>query len=120
MAHIIDLKIFTDARGSLVAIEDSLLPFAIKRVYSILNPQGIRGGHRHKKTTQAMICLQGSCVVYNNDGKSEQEFILDNPSKCLILEPQDWHQMKDFKNNCLLQVLASQNYDINDYIDNPY
>ena len=120
MAHIINLKKYSDERGTLVAVDDLLLPFKIKRVYSIINPTGIRGGHRHKKTVQAMICLTGSCVLYNNNGEKEEEFLLDSPTKCLILEPRDWHQMKEFKDGCALQVMASENYDIDDYIDEAY
>ncbi len=120
MAHIINLKKYSDERGALVAIDDLALPFKIKRVYSIINPKGVRGGHRHKKAVQAMICLTGSCVLYNNNGEKEEEFLLDSPTKCLILESRDWHQMKDFKDGCVLQVLASENYDVDDYIDEPY
>lgn len=120
MAYIINITNIEDARGKLIVVEDLELPFAIKRVYAIINPKGIRGGHRHKQTVQAMICLSGSCIVYNNDGKKEQEFLLDDPTKCLILEPKDWHQMKDFSANCVLQILASRNYDIDDYIDETY
>lgn len=120
MAHIINLKNFTDSRGSLVVLEDKVLPFKIKRIYNIINPQGERGGHRHKKSVQAMICLSGSCVVYNNNGTKEEEFLLDSAEKCLILESQDWHLMKNFQDNCILQVLASEYYDINDYIDESY
>ncbi len=80
MAYIINLKQNIDPRGTLVAIEDMQLPFKIKRVYNITKPSGIRGGHRHKKTIQAMICLSGSCVVYNNNNKIEEEFFLSNIS----------------------------------------
>ncbi len=120
MAYIINLKSFKDNRGSLVSLQNSQLPFDIKRSYSIINPRGVRGGHRHKKTIQAMVCILGSCKVYNNNGEKEQEFILDSAEKCLILEPQDWHEMQHFSQNCVLQILASHEYDINDYIDEKY
>ncbi len=120
MAYLIELKKHQDQRGSLVVVEDMQLPFKIKRVYSIMNPSGVRGGHRHKKTVQAMICLVGSCVVYNNDGVEEREFVLDDARKCLILEAKDWHQMKNFSDDCVLQVFASHYYDAADYIDEAY
>lgn len=120
MAYIINLKKYGDDRGALTAVEDSMLPFKIKRVYNITNPQGVRGGHRHKKAVQAMICLHGSCIVYNNNGEKEEEFLLDSVDKCLILEPRDWHLMKDFKDECVLQVLASEYYDVDDYIGESY
>ena len=120
MAYIINLKKFHDDRGSLIAIEDRQIPFKIKRVYNIVNPSGVRGRHRHRKTVQAMICVSGSCVVYNNDGTKEEEFFLDSPTKCLILEAKDWHLMKEFKGNCVIEVMASEYYDANDYISEPY
>lgn len=122
MAHLIDLKTFTDERGRLTVIEDSQLPFKIKRSFYIYGTKEhvVRGKHRHKKTVQAMICLQGSCEVYNNNGKKEERFLLDNPSKCLILQPEDWHYMDNFGSDTIMQVLASENFDADDYIYEPY
>ena len=122
MAHIINLKSFTDERGSLIALEDRALPFKIKRVFYIYGTQEnvVRGKHRHKVTIQAMICLNGSCSVYNNNGKEEETFILDSPNKCLILEPKDWHSMTNFSDSCVIQVLASEYYNPDDYIYEPY
>ena len=41
-------------------------------------------------------------------------------SKCLILKPEDWHQMKEFTEDTILMVFASENYDAEDYIFEPY
>jgi len=122
MAHIINLKSFTDERGSLTALEDRDLPFKIKRVFYIYGTREdvTRGKHRHKATIQAMTCLSGSCSVYNHNGKEEENFVLDSPNKCLILEPEDWHSMTNFSDNCVIQVLASKYYDPKDYIYEPY
>lgn len=122
MAHIIDLKSFTDERGSLIALEDRALPFKIKRVFYIYDTKEnvSRGKHRHKATIQAMICLNGSCSVYNNNGNEEETFILDSPNKCLILEQKDWHSMTNFSDSCVIQVLASEYYNPDDYIYEPY
>lgn len=122
MAYIIDLKTFMDDRGRLTVIEDSQLPFKIKRSFYIYGTKEhvVRGKHRHKKTVQAMICLQGSCEVYNNNGKKEERFLLDTPSKCLILQPEDWHYMDNFSSDTIMQVLASENFDAGDYIYEPY
>lgn len=50
MAHIIDLKTFTDNRGNLTVIE-KVLPFDIKRIFYIYGvDDSVRGGHRHHKT----------------------------------------------------------------------
>ncbi len=119
MPYFIDLPTFCDGRGGLTVIE-KLLPFDIKRIYYIYNVSEKRGGHRHKKSIQALICLGGSCEIYVNDGKVEQIFVLDSPDKCLILEPRDWHTMDNFSKGSNLLVLASEYYDISDYIDEKY
>lgn len=120
MAKIIDLKTFTDKRGNLTVIE-KVIPFDIKRIFYIYGvDESKRGGHRHKKTIQAAICIKGSCTIYNNDGATEQEFKLDQPNKCLIIEPQDWHTMYHFSPDAILMVLASEYFDESDYIFQPY
>ncbi len=122
MAYIIEIKTIADERGSLTVIEDKQLPFKIKRSFYLhdLKIGEQRGKHRHKKTIQAMICLQGSCKVYNHDGEKEEWFTLDSPAKCLVLEPQDWHYMEDFAPNTVLNVLSSEYFDKDDYIYEPY
>ena len=120
MAYLLDLTTFTDKRGNLTVIEQSI-PFSINRIFYIYGVDGsARGGHRHKKTIQAAICLRGSCRIHNNDGIRKTEFILDQPNKCLILEPSDWHAMDNFTPDAILMVLASEYFDKNDYIFDPY
>jgi dTDP-4-dehydrorhamnose 3,5-epimerase-like enzyme len=120
MAYIINLKTFTDKRGNLTVIEN-ILPFHINRIFYIYGVDGsVRGGHRHKKTVQAAICIKGRCKIFNNNGKSEEVFALDKPYKCLILECKDWHKMYDFSKNAILMVLASENFNEGDYIFESY
>jgi dTDP-4-dehydrorhamnose 3,5-epimerase-like enzyme len=120
MAKIIDLRTFTDARGNLTVIE-KVLPFGIKRIFYIYGvDSSVRGGHRHHTTYQAAICLKGSCIISNNDGSNEEIYVLDSPSRCLILEPKDWHQMHDFTPDAILMVLASEFFDPDDYIYEKY
>jgi dTDP-4-dehydrorhamnose 3,5-epimerase-like enzyme len=120
VAHLINLKTFTDARGNLTVIE-KVVPFSIKRIFYIYGvDDSVRGGHRHKKTVQAAICLRGSCTIYNNNDKVQEEFVLDSADKCLLLEPEDWHQMFDFSEDAILMVLASEFFDPQDYIYEPY
>jgi dTDP-4-dehydrorhamnose 3,5-epimerase-like enzyme len=116
MAHLIDLKTFTDARGNLTVIEKAI-PFDIKRIFYIYGvDESVRGGHRHHTTIQAAVCLQGRCSIYNNNNTVTEDFTLDSPSKCLILNPEDWHQMYNFSPDAILMVLASTPFDEADYI----
>ena len=120
MAHLVDLKTFTDNRGNLTVIE-KVLPFDIKRIFYIYGvDDSVRGGHRHHKTVQAAICIQGCCNIFYNNNHSTFEFSLDSPHKCLIIQPEDWHTMSQFSNDAILMVLASEYFDPKDYIYEPY
>ena len=119
MAYLINIPRFDDERGSLCVIE-ALLPFNIKRIYYLFDVKSKRGGHRHKVTRQALICLSGSCEIYVNDGSKSDVHFLNMPHKCLIVEPEDWHTMSSFSEKATLLVLASEAYDLSDYIDEPY
>ena len=117
-SKIIEIPTFEDDRGFLTVMED-ILPFDIKRVYWIYGAdQQLRGGHRHKITKQALVAVAGTVDLKINDGKKESLYILDNPSKCIIVEPEDWHTMF-FRKNSVLLVFASHSYDKKDYIETP-
>jgi dTDP-4-dehydrorhamnose 3,5-epimerase-like enzyme len=117
---IIKLPTHQDARGSLTVAE-KILPFEIKRVYYIYDcAAGDRGGHRHKKNIQVLICVKGSCVIDCDDGQTKEAVLLDRPDKALLLQPADWHTMRDFTPDAVLLVLASEYFDADDYIDEAY
>jgi hypothetical protein len=120
MANLLTLYTITDSRGNLTVIE-KIVPFDIKRIFYIYGVDSSeRGKHRHHKTIQAAVCIKGSCKIYNHDGEKEIIFELDNPNKCLILEPKDWHKMYEFTPDAILLVLASEYFDAKDYIYEPY
>lgn len=120
MARLLSLKTFTDKRGNLTVIE-KVIPFDVKRIFYIYGvDDSIRGGHRHHKTIQAAICIQGTCTIFNDDNKKREEYVLDSPDKCLILEPADWHQMHSFSKDAILMVLASEYFEEKDYIYERY
>lgn len=120
MPEIINLDTFTDTRGNLTVIERSI-PFEIRRIFYIYGvDKSERGGHRHFNTIQAAICIQGSCEIFCNNGQSEILYDLSFPNQCLILFPEDWHKMRNFSDNCILMVLASEYYDEKDYIFEKY
>jgi len=120
MSQILKLPTFKDNRGSLTVLE-KILSFTIKRVYYIYNCScSERGGHRHKKTKQALICISGSCVIDCNDGKEKKTVLLNEPDKVLVLMPEDYHTMHSFSPDAVLLVLASEFFDAEDYIDEDY
>lgn len=119
MAYVIDLLTVTDTRGS-ITIAEKVLPFDVKRVYWVYQFSAKRGGHRHKKTIQALICINGSCEIFIDNAKETQTVLLDRSNKCLILEPEDWHTMDSLDPACVLLVMASEYYDKDDYIHEGY
>ena len=122
MAQIINLNTFSDYKGNLTVIE-KILPFKIKRVFYIYNVPSkniIRGGHKHYRTIEALICLKGRCKILNNDGNKKENFVLDSPEKCLILQPKDCCIMYAFSKEAILLVLASEYYNPNDSIEEEY
>ncbi len=122
MANLIHLKSVENHDGVL-AVFEHLMPGHIERVYFInkVPNSTIRGGHKHKATWQGLVCLQGSCRVYiQEDFNINRTYTLNSPYSCLLLKPTDWHQMYEFSEDAILLVLANQNYDPDDYIDEPY
>jgi hypothetical protein len=120
MPKLLKLDTFHSDAGNLTVFE-KLIPGTIKRVFYIYGATDLsRGGHRHHATWNALICIHGSCHIYSNDGILEEDFILDDPTTCLILEPKDWHIMDSFSKDSILLVLSNEYYDKADYIDEPY
>jgi tellurite resistance-related uncharacterized protein len=120
MPQLIELNTFNTESGNLTVFE-KIIPGTIKRVFYIYGAgEAQRGGHRHHKSWNALVCIHGSCHVYSHDGVTEENFILDSPSSCLILEPKDWHIMDAFSSDAILLVLSNEYYDRADYIDEPY
>lgn len=122
MAQLTNLKTFTDHRGNLTVIE-KIIPFEIKRVFYIYGvDNSARGYHRHKKTIQCAIAIQGECEIHSQPGKNfpVEIFSMNSPSKCLIINNEDYHWMNNFSKDCILMVFASEYFDADDYIYEPY
>lgn len=121
MTHftVLNLPTFDDSRGSLTVLSGSL-PFSVVRSYWIYGADGrTRGGHRHIHTRQALVAVSGKVAIYMNDGVTIDTVELDHPSKCLLVEPKDWHTMT-FGSGSVLLVMSSHPYDRSEYIDTPY
>jgi dTDP-4-dehydrorhamnose 3,5-epimerase-like enzyme len=115
----IALQDYSDARGSLVALEDQKdVPFTIRRIYYIFGtkPDEQRGFHAHKDLTQLVVAVKGSCTFILDDGAERAEITLDNPARGLLVESMMWREMRNFSPDCVLMVLASAHYDESDYI----
>ena len=118
----IKIKLFdvnTDKYGKLVPLEgNDTIPFDIKRVYYIYEVEEDvrRGFHSHKELEQVLICVHGSVKILVKTPEEEEIFTLDDPKKGLYIGPNIWREMYDFEDGAVLLVLASDHYDIKDYI----
>jgi hypothetical protein len=111
LAHLINLKTFTDTRGSLTVIE-RVIPFEIKRIFYVNDPdQFSNDGYQNKSNTQAVICLKGSCSIVSHTGSGEQHFVLNAASQCLVLDPGDRHRMQECADGPILMVLSSEAFE---------
>lgn len=104
--------------GILVQLQSPEIPFQIKRVYYILGVSegAVRGAHTHKEIKQVLFCIQGSIVIALDDGKRKEEVTLNKPNIGVLLEPGVWHEMREFKKDTILLVLASEKHEPTDYI----
>lgn len=114
-------RINGDYRGQLVAIESQRdIPFEIKRVFYIFGtqPDVMRGQHSHYQTQQYLIAVNGSCKVTLDNGKRKVTHTLNQPNAGLLQDALVWGSMHDFTVDCVLLVLASEQYKEADYIQN--
>jgi dTDP-4-dehydrorhamnose 3,5-epimerase-like enzyme len=118
-AKIVDIPKILDDRGNLSFIEKGQsLDFEIKRVYWIYDVPGgeIRGGHAFKKQQEVIVALSGSFDVVLHDGNEEKHFSLNRSYHGLYVPNMIWRRMENFSTNAVCLVLASTEYDENDYI----
>jgi len=117
--QIINLPKFLDQRGNLSFIEeDTHLPFKIRRVYWIYDVPGgeSRGGHAFKLTEELIVALSGSFDVILNDGSREYRFSLNRSYYGLYVPSMNWRVLENFSTNSLAIVIASTDFDKDEYI----
>jgi dTDP-4-dehydrorhamnose 3,5-epimerase-like enzyme len=114
----IDIPKVHDERGSLAVIEKDAIPFAIKRVYYLYDvpSDSYRGGHAHKEQESVIIALSGSFEVIVDDGKSRKRITLNKPTQGLYIPTHIWREIDNFSSGAVCLVLASTNYDEEEYI----
>lgn len=117
MARLINLKTFTDTRGSLTVIE-RVIPFEIKRIFYVNGPDQFKNGRKRMK--QAVICLKGNCLIANHTGTEDQHFVLNSADQCLLLAPEDRYDMLEIADDSILMVLASEPFEVPERVREPY
>ena len=116
--RLIEVPKIQDRRGNLSVIEGATIPFVSKRVYYLYDvPSGSkRGGHAHKELKEFLVALSGSFDVILKDGKSSQTVTLNKPNLGLLIVDGIWRELRNFSSGAVCLVLASDEFDEDDYI----
>lgn len=117
--QIIELPKILDRRGNLSVIEEmKQIPFKIERTYWIYDVPGgeKRGGHAYYKNEEFIVALSGSFDVILDNGKEIQRYSLNRSYYGLYVPKGWWRQMENFSTNSVALLLASTEYDKDDYI----
>ena len=114
-------KHHSDRKGNLTVVENGkTLPFDVKRVYYLYDVPGgeNRGSHAHRDLSQLIIAASGSFRVTLDDGTCKRSFCLTRPYQGLYVKPGMWRDLEDFSSGAVCMVLASDEYNVEDYIRN--
>ena len=108
-----------DQRGALdvaeLEIEDK---FETKRIYFISGvPENqSRGAHAHKKLKQIFFAVVGSLEMTVTDGSASETVRLIAHQEGFFLPAGYWRDLKNFSENAVCLVLASEHFSEADYI----
>jgi UDP-2-acetamido-3-amino-2,3-dideoxy-glucuronate N-acetyltransferase len=108
-----------DDRGLLEFAEHPKhLPFEPKRVFVIsqVPSHAVRGQHAHTTTSQLLMCVSGSMTARFISESEENAFDLDPLSGWLLVPPMNFGELSNFSSDCVLVVLASEEYNPDEYI----
>lgn len=119
--RIIELPKIKDPRGNLTFVEGGRhIPFAIRRVFWIYDVPGgeRRGSHAYHRNREVIIAVSGSFDVEVDNGTSVTRYQLNRSYFGLYVPPLHWRSLVNFSTNSLCLVLASEDYDMSDYLRN--
>ena len=117
--ELLTLPSVRDLRGVLVFGEiEQHIPFTPRRFFVIYDvpSREVRGEHAHKELEELLVCLRGSVAVVLNDGERRAQITLESPTSGLYVPPMIWRTQYRYSQDAVLLVLASHEYDADDYI----
>ena len=116
---ILHLPRINNRLGNLTSIENlKNIPFEVKRIYYLYDIPGgeSRGGHGHKLLESVIIAVSGSFDVTLDDAVNKKKIQLNRPFIGLNVKPGMWREITNFSSGAICLVLASDFYDMEDYI----
>ncbi len=93
---VLELTRIHNPAGNITIVQsDSVLPFAVKRVYYLYDVPGgsERGGHAHKALQQLIVAASGSFDVILDDGIMKKTVRLNRPNYGLLIVPGIWREI---------------------------
>ena len=116
MATLITLQVRNKEGTSLFVYEDAIGK-PVNRIFFIknLSSSDVRGGHKNKVAYEGIICIEGTATVKVVKDDKEELFYLDQPDKCLMIEPNEWHEIFDFKDNSILLAFSDMVFNPSHY-----
>ena len=112
-------KHHSDRKGNITVVQNGeTIPFDVKRVYYLYDVPGgeSRGSHAHKDLSQLIVAASGSFRVTLDDGSVKRSYVLNRPYQALYVKPGIWRDLDDFSSGAVCLVLASEVYQLEDYI----
>jgi dTDP-4-dehydrorhamnose 3,5-epimerase-like enzyme len=108
-----------DDRGHLMFAEvGHHIPFEIRRIFTLyrVSPGMERADHAHRSNHQFLIMLVGRCRIVFDDGRRIGSEDFDSPKEGLYVPPLVWITLKEFSDDAVCLVLASEPYAAAEYI----
>lgn len=111
----IDPAYFRDDSGTLGVLDESTVPFVVRRVFWLFGVPGEevrRGDHAHAALRQVLACVRGSCLIDLEAPQGECETVeLAEGGAGLLLDGPVWRTMHHFSTDAALMVLCDRPYD---------
>ena len=111
-------QVFTEVDGLLGVAEFAGLPFVPQRFFwlSAINGDAIRADHAHRTCHQMLICLAGSLTATITTDANQVVVHAMSIGTTIHLAPRNWLELSAFSKDAVLGVLASEPYDLSEYI----
>lgn len=117
--NLLHLNQIGDRKGHITAVNNNEeIPFAVKRIFYLYDIPGgeSRGAHAHKECHQFLVAASGSFEVLLDDGVTKRQVLLNRPDLGLHIPSGIWASEINFSSGSICLVLASHEYNENDYL----
>lgn len=112
--NFIKLNKVVEEDGSLLVTEvNNRVPFEIKRIFFVKEviAGASRGNHATKKTKLILVPIAGSCKVHVDNGKTQEDIVMDDDTKGLYIDEMVWRSMYDFTPDCVMMAICDRPYE---------